>query len=104
MTQPTKIIPLKKPEAPADDSRLLVTMSVAELKQIVRDEVAAALAKERPSRLTFDTKQAAEILNVPATWLAMKAREGQVPFKRFGHYVRFSMEDIQQIMEAVKTR
>ena len=38
------------------------------------------------------------MLNVPETWLASKARAGEVPYRQTGHYRSFSIEDIDAII------
>jgi excisionase family DNA binding protein len=38
----------------------------------------------------LDAKQAARLLNVPASWILAEARADRVPHVRLGRYVRFS--------------
>ncbi|HEX9262840.1 MAG TPA: helix-turn-helix domain-containing protein [Candidatus Binatia bacterium] len=64
-------------------------------RKIVRDEIAAAVKSQPKPKLTYTTAEAAEILNVPETWLATAAREGRVPCLRLGHYVRFKLADLE---------
>jgi excisionase family DNA binding protein len=37
----------------------------------------------------LDAKQAAALLNVPASWVLAEARADRIPHVRFGRYVRF---------------
>jgi len=67
-------------------------------RQIVREEIERANAKRKPAKLLFDTKEAAAMLNVPDTWLASKARAGEVPYRQTGHYRSFSIGDIDAII------
>jgi Helix-turn-helix domain len=85
---------------PEEDTSLVMTMSRRELSELVRREVAAALA-EKPDKLLFNSREAAVMLGVPRTWLESKARENRVPCRRLGHYVRYSREDIEQIAKGV---
>jgi Helix-turn-helix domain len=85
-----------KPEPP--DERLLVTMTVGELRELVRVEIEAAKKQELP-RLLYDTHEAAEILGLPASWLAARARAGEVRVTRKGHYVLFSLADLQEFAD-----
>ncbi len=41
--------------------------------------------------------QAAEELNLPASWLESKAQKRQIPHRRYGRHVRFTDEDIAAI-------
>jgi excisionase family DNA binding protein len=40
--------------------------------------------------------QAAELLNVPATWILAEARADRIPHVRLGRYVRFDAEELEQ--------
>jgi len=42
----------------------------------------------------IDAHQLAEILGVPHTWVLKKARAGQLPHHKLGHYVRFDLDEI----------
>src|SRR5262245_29276585 len=80
---------------PPDDSRMIVQLSAGELRALIRAEIEASRKQELP-RLLYDTAEAAEILGVPPTWLAARARAGEVRVTRKGHYVLFSLPDLQE--------
>jgi hypothetical protein len=80
---------------------MIVTMTVGQLQKIVTDAVVAALDRQPPEPLLYDSREAAIMLGVPHTWLERKARENKVPFRRLGHYKRYSREDIEQIAKGV---
>lgn len=40
----------------------------------------------------IDAREAAVLLNVPATWVLGEARAGRIPHVRLGRYVRFERE------------
>ena len=42
----------------------------------------------------IDAKAASTLLDVPYTWLLARARAGQIPHHRLGHYVRFNADDL----------
>lgn len=42
----------------------------------------------------LDDDQAAELLNVPASWLGREARAGRVPHVRLGHYRRYRRDEL----------
>ncbi len=69
-------------------------------RQIVREEIATAVNSQSKQKMTYTTAEAAEILNVPETWLATAAREGRVPVVRVGHYVRFKISDLENFIAA----
>lgn len=68
------------------------------IREIVREEIKAA-ATEKPVKLLYTTREAAGMLNVEESWLAVKARAGLVPFRMLGHYRYFSMSDIETIID-----
>jgi len=93
MSEPRKIIPLRSTE-PQDD-KLIVTMSVGELRQLVRDEIAKAQPK--PEKLLYTTAEAAALLSLKKSWIATAARKGEIPCTRKGHYVLFTRQQIEEI-------
>lgn len=80
--------------APTDDT-MVVTLTVATLREIIRAEIEAAKQTELP-RLLYNTAEAAKILGVPRTWLASKARAGDIKVTRLGHYVLFALDDLRE--------
>ena len=69
------------------------------VRLILREEIAAAVKNQPKPKLTYSTAEAAELLNVPETWLATAAREGRIPVIRVGHYVRFKLADLEKFIE-----
>lgn len=45
-------------------------------------------------------KQAAELLNVPASWLYQEARANRIPHIRLGRYVRFEEDQLRAWWQA----
>lgn len=41
-----------------------------------------------------DANGAAQMLDVPASWLLAQARAGHIPHHRLGHYVRFDLDEL----------
>ena len=73
---------------------------VDQIRAVVREEIAAALATNKPKpKLLFTTEEAAELVAVPVTWLAEAARQNKVPSVRVGHYVRFKIDDLRNFIE-----
>ncbi|MFZ1926911.1 MAG: helix-turn-helix domain-containing protein [Solirubrobacteraceae bacterium] len=58
-------------------------------------EVASLIGRETHAPL-LDARQAAAILNVPASWIAAEARAGRIPHVRLGRYVRFNAEELMR--------
>jgi len=70
------------------------------VRQVVQEEVTKALDKKKPvQRRLYKTGEVSAMLNLPESWLATKARNGEVPSRMFGKYRVFSEEDIQAIIE-----
>jgi excisionase family DNA binding protein len=57
------------------------------------DAIAERLGNGSPAPL-LDAKQAAALLNVPASWLLAEARAGRVPSVQLGKYRRFKRDDL----------
>lgn len=49
----------------------------------------------------LDAHAAGERLGVPHTWLLREARAGRIPHRRLGRYVRWSVEDLDWIVESM---
>ena len=85
------------------DSTLAVTLTIGQLKQLIRDEVKRAALhngdREPNKLLLYNTKEAARLLSVPQTWLGRAAREGIIECVRLGHYVSFSPENLKAFIE-----
>lgn len=51
----------------------------------------------------FTVQEAARRLNVPATWLYERTRKDAIPCHRFGKYVRFTVSDLEAIIDAASS-
>jgi excisionase family DNA binding protein len=69
-----------------------------QIRAVVAEEIAKALNERRPAKLQFTTAEAADMLGVNESWLASKARAGEVPHRQMGHFRLFSLQDIEAIM------
>lgn len=56
-----------------------------------------------PERL-YTITEAAELLGIPASTLARKARSGHAPHRRVFRHIRFSREDLEAMQEVRKGR
>lgn len=43
----------------------------------------------------LNAEQAAELLNLPASWILAEARADRIPHCRFGRYVRFDRAELE---------
>ena len=80
--------------------RLLVTLSVSELREIVREEIEALkLNANGPESITLlDLKQAAEQLKLPKSRITQAVKQGDLACVRVGHYLRFSPSDLEEFI------
>ena len=46
----------------------------------------------------FTVEEAADTLKLPKSWLYERTRKNAIPFRRIGKYVRFTAEDITEII------
>jgi hypothetical protein len=98
----SKVVPISSeavPEKNGDD--MVVTLKVSQLRAIMDGVVEAALKRQRPPvpRIVYPLKEAAQMLSVPPTWLAAKARAGEIQCVRLGHYVTFTEQDLREFVE-----
>jgi excisionase family DNA binding protein len=45
-------------------------------------------------------KEAAEILRIPISWLYERTRRNAIPYRRIGKYVRFTQDDLKEIISS----
>ena len=80
--------------------RLLVTLSVDELREVVRNEVRAALASQPALTPTvFSTKEAAQILGVSDKTVGRAIRAGELEAARVGKGYRVTRAAITAYLE-----
>ena len=77
---------------------MVVTLTVDQLQNLIREEVEAALRAEPDQLLTAE--ELAERLKVPVSWVYEQSRQGKIPTVRVGRYVRFSLT---QVLKSLKT-
>jgi excisionase family DNA binding protein len=53
-----------------------------------------------PARQLLDSAGAAELLNVPKSWVLAEARAGRIPHIRLGRYVRFEIAELEAWYQA----
>lgn len=49
---------------------------------------------ENPNARLLDAAGAAELLNVPKSWVLAEARSGRIPHIKLGRYVRFDLAEL----------
>jgi hypothetical protein len=76
-----------------------------QFRQIVREEIAAALDKKPPAKLQYTIKEAAQMLGVKRSWLSAKIKGDPekgidpLPHRRHGHFIFLTRQDIEEIQE-----
>jgi excisionase family DNA binding protein len=53
---------------------------------------------EHLTPVLYSVPEAAAILRVSVRWLYERTRKGEVPFRRIGKYVRFTNDDLKEII------
>jgi excisionase family DNA binding protein len=90
-------VPRRRAHAPSAGSRERL---VALRKQL---RVRASGGRQlTPDRSLVDAQQLAEVLGVPHTWILRKARAGEIPHHKLGHYVRFDIDEIIAWLDETK--
>jgi excisionase family DNA binding protein len=62
-------------------------------------ELAPLIAERKASASLLDADQAAEVLNVPASWLLAQARANRIPHHRLGRYLRFRRDELEDWLD-----
>lgn len=62
--------------------------------EAVAERLVDLVDQRRAARLV-DTAEAADVLGVPESWLATRARNGEAPCRRLGKYVRFDLGELR---------
>src|SRR5215813_11171594 len=74
-----------------------------QIRQVMREEIQAALNERKPAKLRFNLQEAAAALNCKPSWLANKVRESEragdgFPHQRSGRLIYFTQRDIDEIL------
>ncbi len=80
----------------------IVLLTESELESLLRRAVSEAVkateSNPRTPKLGYSTEDAAKILGVPKPWLARAAREKKIRSVKAGHYVLFSLVDLEEFL------
>jgi len=98
MSDPKKVIPIR-PDPTITDDTMIVQLSVAELRLLIRAELDEAIANRSDDRL-IDIEECAKMLCVSTDWI-YHARK-RLPFARkIGRkQLRFSVKEMRKWMDA----
>ena len=103
MSGPSKIVPLRKAEARPDDKALIVTTSVGEMRELIRQEVQSTLrCVESDPDEWLDIETAAKIMGVTAEWIYRNRKTLPFASKIGRRLLRFSRNGFKKWMEARK--
>lgn len=102
-----KVIPLRpeiegNPEAvPISDSALLVTLTVEQLRELIREEIRAAIGPDGSATLDalLNAEQVAKILGVEPAYVYSQARVKKIPSIKIGKYRKFSPSQIKKWLD-----
>jgi excisionase family DNA binding protein len=86
---------------------LVIHLTAAELRELVRDEVSAALAQSRPAPApasVLNSDEAAQFLKMPVDTLRKRVRAGEVPSFKIGNLLRFRVADLEGYIDGLKQR
>jgi predicted DNA-binding transcriptional regulator AlpA len=97
---PDTMEPTTTPNAP--DSTMLVTLTVAQLREIVRDEIQAARAPHQDPDRLLDAVEAAKMLSMSEDWLYRHAKKLPFTRKLGPKTLRFSYQGIVKWMATRK--
>ena len=88
---------------PKQDSRMAVQLTVEELRQVVREELKAALNGNGNGRIAdkewLKAKELAELYGKPKTWFEERGRAGDIARNKSGRHVIFKKADVEAYLE-----
>ncbi len=74
---------------------LAVTLTVEQLRALVRDEIEAAMGQNGNAKDKLLTpEELADRLKVPLSWVYEQSRQGNIPTHRIGRYIRFNLHEV----------
>ena len=78
---------------------------VDQIRAVVREEIAIALAangKRSVEKDWMNAKELAELYGMPATWFEERGRAGEIERTKPGRYVLFKRRDVEAFLEKNK--
>jgi predicted DNA-binding transcriptional regulator AlpA len=91
-----------RPTPNTQDSILLVTLNVAQLREIVREEIQAGRAAHQDPDRLLDAEEAAKLLSMSTDWLYRHAKKLPFTRKLGPKMLRFSHQGIVKWMATRK--
>ena len=89
-------------EVPASDlPALIAALEGAKARAWLRLATPGASQCSEPESPYLDASQIARRLNVPEHWIRDRARRGEIPCERLGHYMRFRWPDVEAAVQAM---
>ena len=79
---------------PSHESALAVTLTVGELRALVREEIQAANQNGHGESRLLTPEELANRLQVPRSWVYEQSRMGNIPTHRLGRYIRFDLHEV----------
>ena len=100
MTEHNKIVK-RRAVPPVSDEAMIVTLSVGQLRDIVREEVASATNGKTQSakKEWLKAEELAEEYGLPKTWFEERGRGGDIARVKPGRYVLFKRRDVEAYLD-----
>lgn len=73
---------------------------IEQIRAVVREEIAAANANVAKELL--EPEELATALKVPVSWVYEQSRQGNIPTRRIGRYIRFGLAEVLESKAAKK--
>ena len=79
---------------------------IERFRQVVREEIAAALGDSKQAAIVKDwlsAKECSKLYGLPPTWFEEKGRAGEIARTKPGRYVLFKRRDVEDYLEKGKS-
>ena len=103
MSKPENEVVPMIPEAPVAGDKPLALFTANDVRALLQQALGRVNRPAVPQKLVYNEAEAADRLGLPKTWLAEKRRSGEIPHRQLGHYIGYTAEDIDAILEKYKS-
>ncbi len=83
----------------AEPTKTLFDLILDRFREIIRDEIRAAIGNGKPEKEWLKAEELAELYGLPKTWFEERGRAGEIARVKPGRYVLFKRRDVEAFLE-----
>lgn len=83
------------------DDRMIVTLTIAELREVIKEELKSFQVNGHPTskREWLKAEELADEYGLPKTWFEERGRAGEIARTKPGRYVLFKRRDVEEYLD-----